>query len=77
VRGQQIQSTIVRRVKPQSIQAQKLERSQAWRDRTAAVEALHALQAARPLKPPPYDFSQRRISAAALALENDKRAGLW
>lgn len=77
MRGQQIQHAIVKPVRPQSIREQKHERSQAWRDRQEAVEALHAMQAARPLRPPPCNFAQRQRSAAALALQADKRAGVW
>lgn len=31
----------------------------------------------RPLKPPPYNFERNRKTAAALALQADKRAGVW
>lgn len=50
--------------------------SQTKIDRDLAVAMLHAIQAARPLKPPPYRFDGSTVSAAARALAADKRAGL-
>lgn len=40
------------------------------------LAALHAMQAARPLRPPPHDFGPVRTRAAALAVREDRRAGV-
>jgi hypothetical protein len=50
---------------------------EARRKRAEDAAALDAMCAARPLKPPPYNFEQRRVSASELALRADVRAGLW
>ena len=41
------------------------------------VAALHAMQAARPLKPPPMVHLPARVSAGALALHRDKKLGVY
>lgn len=50
--------------------------SKAKIERDEAVAALHAVQSARPKKPPPYRFEGSCVSAGARALAADKRAGL-
>ncbi len=50
---------------------------EARRKRAEDAAAFDAVCAARPLKPPPYNFEQRRVTAAELALRADVRAGLW
>jgi hypothetical protein len=45
-------------------------------ERTRAASAVDAMHAARPLRPPPMRLAAPTRSAAALALESDKRAGL-
>lgn len=46
------------------------------RNRPRDVAALHAMQAARPLKPPPHDFGERRPVAALIAVREDRKAGI-
>jgi hypothetical protein len=46
------------------------------RNRTRDVEALHAMQATRPLKPPPYRFEGSRLSPAAVEARADRKRGL-
>lgn len=40
------------------------------------VAALHAMQASRPLRPPPHDFGPVRTRGAALAVREDRKAGV-
>lgn len=47
------------------------------RTREADVAAYERMRAARPLKPPPYNFERLRPTAASRALQADRRAGLW
>ncbi len=42
-----------------------------------ACAALAAMQAARPLKPPPGQIPARRATAAEIAAANDRRLGLF
>lgn len=54
--------------------------SQASLDRAAACAAYDRMIAdpvLAPRKPPPYNFEQRRVSAAELALRADVKAGVW
>lgn len=44
-------------------------------DRAVQVAAFDLMCEARPLKPPPCNFEQRRVSAGELAARADKRAG--
>ncbi len=46
------------------------------RNRPRDVAALHAMQAARPLKPPPYEFGERRPVAGLLSVREDRKAGV-
>jgi hypothetical protein len=46
------------------------------RDLPRDVEALHAVQATRPLKPPPYRFEGSRLSPAAVEAKADRKRGL-
>lgn len=48
-------------------------KAQADRERTEACAALSRVQAARPLKPPPYRFEGARVSAGARALAKDRK----
>lgn len=50
--------------------------TQAQIDRRCQLAAFDLMCAARPLKPPPYRFAGVRVSAAAMALRADRRAGL-
>lgn len=50
--------------------------TQAQIDRRCQLAAFELMCAARPLKPPPFRFEGARVSAAAMALRADKRAGL-
>jgi hypothetical protein len=45
-------------------------------ERRVACEALSAVQATRPLKPPPFRFEGHRTTAGARALARDKKAGV-
>ena len=49
----------------------------AKRERAAQAAAFDAMCAARPMKPPPYNFERARVSAAQLALRADIREGVW
>jgi hypothetical protein len=40
------------------------------------VAAYEAMIAARPPRPPPYDFGERRPAAALLSVREDRRAGV-
>lgn len=51
--------------------------SAATLERRAQIAAFDEMCAARPLRPPPCDFAARARSAAALALQADRRAGVW
>ncbi len=53
-----------------------LEYLELKRDRPRDVAALHAMQAARPLKPPPYEFGERRPVAGLLSVREDRKAGV-
>ena len=53
-----------------------IEARELKRDQPRDVAQLHALQAARPLKPPPFDFGPVRSRAALLAVREDRKAGI-
>lgn len=53
-----------------------IEAQELIRDRPRDVAALHAMQAARPLKPPPYDFGPVRRCAAKIEARADKKRGI-
>lgn len=65
------------RVRPQTRAEQKLETNMRFRERRELSAAFDAMCAARPLKPPPYNFERARVSAAQLALRADIREGVW
>ncbi len=59
-----------------SVSYAMIEAQEIKRNRPRDVAALHALQAARPLKPPPYNFGPARGRAALLAVREDRKAGV-
>jgi hypothetical protein len=56
--------------------APMIEALESKRNRPRDVEALHHMQAARPLKPPPYDFGPRRSRVGVLAARQDRKLGI-
>jgi hypothetical protein len=57
-------------------QAPVLEATTDRRNRDRDVEALHSLQASRPLKPPVYHFGPRVTRVGLLAVREDRKAGV-
>ena len=53
-----------------------LDSAELRRNRTRDIAALHAMQASRPLKPPPYRFQGSRLSPAAVEARADRKRGL-
>jgi hypothetical protein len=51
-------------------------KSEARRVLDQDVAALHAMWAARPLRPPPYRFDRTIISPAVYAAREDRRRGI-
>ena len=56
--------------------AAMIEAQEERRNRPRDVALLHAMQAARPLKPPPHNFGPRRSTAAAVEARADYRRGM-
>lgn len=56
--------------------AAMIEAAEHVRNRPRDVEALHHMWAARPLKPPPYNFGPARNRAALLAAREDRKNGV-
>lgn len=63
-------------MKTTNAQAPVLEATADRRNRDRDVEALHHMQASRPLKPPPYSFGPRVTRVAMLAVREDRKAGV-
>lgn len=53
-----------------------MQRAAEHAEQKRALRALERLQATRPLRPPPYDFGDRQVSAARLALARDIALGI-
>jgi hypothetical protein len=53
-----------------------LEATNDRRNRSRDIEALHHVQASRPLKPPVYHFGPRLTRVAMLAVREDRKAGV-
>jgi hypothetical protein len=53
------------------------EKRAAKRERADAVAALHAMWAARPLKPPPLPYTGERMRTSKLALSRDIASGAY
>jgi hypothetical protein len=61
---------------PNPATAPVLEATTDRRNRDRDLAALKALQASRPLKPPPYAFGPRVTRAGLLAVREDRKAGV-
>ncbi len=53
-----------------------IESASLRRTRARDVEAFHAVQASRPLRPPPYKFEQRARTPAELEAIADRKRGI-
>lgn len=56
--------------------APMIEALESKRDRPRDVEALHHMQASRPLRPPVYDFGPRRSRVGLVAARADRKLGI-
>lgn len=64
----------IHHVLPSDVFSPYTKEAKAHRNRDLA--ALEAVQAGRPRRPPPTDFGPRRSFAAALAVREDRKAGV-